>query len=981
MKDYLKLTLFLTVAVTTFSVGASHVGKWPTNYPERSISVSRETAVVIDKSSVIAIEPGAPKTLRYAASELQTLLSKILGQKLQIVETLPTTGSAIVLGLGKWSKEAGIAPEKIIRDGYIIKTSSGRVYIAGRDDPKVDIAEAVKRGGAWSFFFERGTLNGVYDFLERFAGARFYFPGSLGTILPETAKINVPQCTIIERPDFIVRKVSTYWDGVYFEGANPDATINPAKNVNLLRLRLESKCIPCSHGLNGFDYLKRFKSKPEYFALLSNGKRGNDPSLKHSGQLCYNSGIREEIYQDVKVVLSGKGIEKRPGLEKGRSWRRRRIYPGYVDIMPQDGFQACQCQKCLASYTDETHYASDLMWGLVVEVANRLKRERISGYVTMMGYRPYRRVPKIDIPDNVLVMVAETGPWEMNDSERHANNNAEIKAWSEKLGHKVWLWNYSNKLSTLTMPGVPSFTPRAIGRYYRKIAPWIFGAFNESESDRFLFMAMNHYIFAKTAWNSTFDGDDAVEEFYVLMFGKGAVEMKKALDRIEKIWTTQIAGRMVETNLGPIGAPPSDDELWNKVYSPKVLTELEKNLADAEELVAPGSLEAKRIQLFRREFIDSLKKAGNEYLEKTNVVKGLHLHVSDSPSKKVMLVPLKAGGKKTVKTEVGAQFTSEALVITFDCEEPEMDTVSAVKRKFDDPEIWRDNGVEVFLNPSGDRKTLYQLIVNSEGCLSDQKLTAIGAKAQGDWKWNSGTKVDIKKHTNGYTLTMTIPLEALPGLNKKSFPANFCRNRVVRGKSNTESLYTWSPYLRRGFHDYENFGTIGTSGKSLIINGDFSFKSKYSKRHWGLWDDKRNWVEGWIGSNKETPTLDETIFVTPPTSIKLVSKASQASVSYWSLKKLVAGKRYKLSYMVRLKDVKPLKRGGGVVVNLWDDANRWFPSSNRLTGTMDWTRQTFEFTAAKNTNQGKRPATLRLRFVNAIGTAWFDDVSIEEITL
>ena len=96
------------------------------------------------------------------------------------------------------------------------------------------------------------------------------------------------------------------------------------------------------------------------------------------------------------------------------------------------------------------------------------------------------------------------------------------------------------------------------------------------------------------------------------------------------------------------------------------------------------------------------------------------------------------------------------------------------------------------------------------------------------------------------------------------------------------------------------------------------------------------------------------------------------------LPKLKQNTKYRLSYYVKLQDVKALKRGGGVCANLFDDRNRWFPTYNYLTGTNDWIYQTFEFTTGKNTN-AKIKAYLRLRIFNAKGTVWFDDVKLEEI--
>lgn len=976
----------LAVSIGIISAGLfAELPPYPADLPARNIEIGNKPLLTINATTPIVIAPDASPVTRFAAEELQEALSHIFGRKPSVRTTLPSgSGTAIVLGLNEWSRGAGIDGTKLARDGFVIRTSGGNVYIAGRDDP-ADIKNAIAKGGAWSFLFERATLFGVYDFLERFAHARFYFPGELGTVLPEASFLNIPECSISDRPDFLLRRVSTFYDGTYFEGGKPNATINPAKNLNMLRLRLESIYIPCVHGLNKNNYLERFKDKPEYFALLSNGLRSNNPAMNFPGQLCFSSGIREEIYQDVVTLLTGKGIEKRPGLEKSVSWKLRRCYPGFADIMPQDGFQPCQCSRCRNLYTKETHYAADLIWNFVAEIANRLKKENIPGIVTMMGYRPYRRVPAVELPDNVMVMVAETGPWSLVDPGQHEMEASEIRGWTQKLGHRVWLWNYTNKIGTLAMPGIPCYSPHAIGKYYQEVAPWIFGAFCQSEGDRFLFMALNYYVFSKVAWNNRFDYHAAVEEFYRVMFGAAASDMKSFFDRIESIWVYKIAGRMVDTNLGPVGAPPSDYDLWNKIYTPQVLSGMEAAFDSAMKKVAPESLEARRITLFRREFLDNIRKASEVYRKRSNVLSSLHFSCGREYGNEIYLVPFQDRRKQrktTCRTRVAAALDGKTLRIRFRCDEPQMKEILAVERKHDDQEIWKDNSVEVFLNPSGDRKTYFHILVNSRGSLADAKVTRLGARSQFDWSWDSHAEVEVKPLSGGFEIDLAVPIERLPDLKADAFPANFCRNRILSDVSRIETLYTWSPFIRN-FHDLENFGTIGTGGGNLLVNGDFSLPpAGWSSRHWGIWDAKRNWVEGWIGGNTRNPDAhvrDEKVFFSAPASLRLTAVDSNASVVYWSVNRLQEGRRYRLSFMVRLDSVQPVGKGGGVVVNIQDTGNRWFPPRNWLTGTTDWIRQSFEFTAAKGTNTGKQKAKISLVIYNARGTAWFDDVKIEEL--
>ena len=939
--------------------------------PPRQIQTGKKNAAVATAADTeIVVAPDAPQTTLFAAKELQSFLSRIFGREVPTVKQISNGKVSFILGVNQWAKEAGLDTAKLVRDAFIIKTDGSRIYIAGLDDPNANPERALARGGVWSQLYERGTLFGVYDFLERVAGVRMYFPGELGTIIPKTDRLAIPEMNIYDRPDFTVRKVSTYWDGTYFEGEKRDAVIHPAKSLNSYRLRLETEYLPCCHGLNHFRYIQRFgKTHPEYFALQSNGKRSNDLSVRHPGQLCYTSGIVEEIYQDVRSYLKGEKADVRKipaaGKNGGYAWGVNTSRGIYVDIMPQDAFSGCRCEKCQAAYRkDEPHYAAELIWGNTVSIANRLKKEGSPGIITMMAYTPYRRVPAMDIPSKG------------NPAQKKLDDE-EIRAWTKKLGRKVWIWNYTNKHDALQMPGIPQMSPRAYGEYYQNLAPWIFGAFAESESDRFLYNYLNYYIFSKVAWDNKADFEALLEEHYRLMFGNAASAMKKFYGMLEDKWVGQVAGRTVDTPLGPAGTPPSDHDLWNKVYSANVLAGLDRDLKDAAAKVPADSLEAKRIALIRREFYEPLVNAAKAYHAMSSAVQGLKFHITGAPGKELYLLPFR--GRKdgalraTVETGVQVWRTENDLCVRFRCGEPRMGEIVAQKRKADDPEIWKDNSVEIFLNPSGDRKTYYQLMVNSEGSLSDQKCVRLGAGSSGDYSWNSGASVKVEKQAAAWIAEITIPLKNLPGL-KAEFPANFARSRILKQDGGYEPLYQWSPFTRN-FHDLENYGTLSAGpDANLLINGDFSIPAKHTNRHFGIWKGYE-WQGGWIGAAANPPVLDNAVCISLPAGLRLQGKDVQVQQALPNLK---PDTRYRLSFYVKLADVKPLKAGGGVCANIWDDANRWFPARNWLTGTMDWTFQSYEFTSGKNTN-GKITSYIRLRIMGAEGTVWFDDVRLEEI--
>jgi hypothetical protein len=232
--------------------------------------------VVIDRSSEIVLPKNAPYATRLAAEELNFFLKGVLGAPLPVVARITEGRTAIVLGAGGSqgrlappcgyagrvplpAGEAGSAP-RLGRDGYVIEARSNVVHIFGNDDDPPDPAAtaALPDEAPWQPCFRRGTLFGVYAFLERFAGVRMYFPGELGTCVPKAGRIAVPEGRIEEAPAFSVRRYG-YADGPVarelLEGmVGRDDPIAPQmdetsfKRLNWYRLRMETAHLACCHG-------------------------------------------------------------------------------------------------------------------------------------------------------------------------------------------------------------------------------------------------------------------------------------------------------------------------------------------------------------------------------------------------------------------------------------------------------------------------------------------------------------------------------------------------------------------------------------------------------------------------------------------------------------------------------------------------------------------------------------------------------------
>ena len=717
--------------------------------------------------------------VRYAAGELTNGLSRTLGAAVPVVRAPSGPGTvSIVLGACNLSRAAGIDVTGFAPDEFVVRVASNVIFIAGRDDPKLSLPNIQKGGAGYGTLLnhDRATLHGVFYFLERYAGMRFYLPDDeLGVIVKPAASVDVPEGETRVVPDFLIREPYMGGDGAWYnERAKGDR--GRIKVKAWTRLRLSSASIPCCHGSQFFRFIERFgKDHPEYMAKKRNGERWLDPKVFAPYQLCWsNPGFQEELYQDVKAYLTGKPPSSR-GL---KTW-----WPAcrgkYVDIMPDDSFQGCHCERCQAAYVrlpGDRHYATELIWGVTAKIAQRLIDEGIEGNVTQMAYPPYRRVPDFKLPPNVQVMVAESGPWSMVNPQKLAREESEIRAWTEKLGHKVWIWTYPHKWGRTAIAGVPCMAPHAWGEYFKRMSPLIFGSFAESESDKAIYNHLNYYVFSRVAWDVKTDVDAVIGEYHRLMFGAAAEEMAKFNLILERKWLKEVVGRIEETSVGPIAKPPSSYQLWTAVYSRETRATLVGLVKAATAKVAPGSLEARRIDLMKREFLDPLVEEAEKFERETSVAAGLALRARE-PNRSIV------------------------------------------------PPIGRG--------------------------------------------WNS---------------------------------------------------------------NYE---------------------------------------------------LDTSTFVTPPHSIRFSGTNTAAVGFYFGTQGLPALKpntRYRLTYFVKTQDVEPRMMyggGGGIAINIWDDHNRWFPSKNMFTGTMDWIFQKFEFTTGPDV--AKHRPYIRMHRLHATGTAWFDDLRLEEI--
>ena len=278
----------------------------------------------------------------------------------------------------------------------------------------------------WSYD-HRGSLNAVYAFLREL-GVRWYMPGELGEIVPQSRDIALPEIDRTVTPAYEVRSIS-----------RPMISSNEIEDALwYLRIGANDQYGIMHHGQRHLtEHPEQRAAHPEYYAMMANGKRDNEGKTANA---CLSS---EDFFKETVAFA-------------------RLMFDHYdipiISVMPHDGFNHCQCDKCRDQVTlDRGHsgQSSDYVWDFVVRVANELAKTHPDKKVFCGAYSSYRLPPlKIDkLPDNVLVQITNGRPIRELDDEIH-QDTAELRA--------QWLAKSNNPLS-VTLNYTP-FTNRGAYR-------------------------------------------------------------------------------------------------------------------------------------------------------------------------------------------------------------------------------------------------------------------------------------------------------------------------------------------------------------------------------------------------------------------------------------------------------------------------------------------------------------------------------------
>jgi len=643
-----KLCKFITVFLAFMSVVICRAGE---------LVLAENTMA----KAVIVVPANAGKPVSFAARELKQFLDAVTGANFTITDQIPAGETAIILGDCPEARAAGIDVTALKRDGFRILRKDNQIFIAGRDDKDYDLDAFVRmdnvpphKGRGWQSTEskpEYATLFGVYDFLERIAGVRFYFPGELGTFIPKTAKLTIDALDITENPAMIYRFSLGHGDrshGNYRQWRMPDyAEIGVTKadsNLWSLRCRQSTFYLPQNHGEGMLRWHKRFWENParrqvEFFALKSDGSRYAESQHKFS--LCYtNPAVIRQMAADATVFFSGKKATQMLYAPWNAVWVSDRAQGNYFSIMPNDFYgSGCRCERCLAlidstfssgqdadlpgeHVTNPGEY-SRIMWNYFRQVAEATQARYPDKYYTTLAYARWRAIPRdmTKLPGNLLVGVTSIANGNSADHPAMKRIFEEIANWNKYTDNGVWLSHY--QINRPQYDGIPQPRLWAAGRFYNELANHkIFGIFFESEITHGYQHHLDIYLNHRLMWNPRLDAAAMIDEYAVNMYGAAAPEIIALLHIFEDCY---LKGIVRPEPAGFAGAAYRDVVDWpegrwpgrgmaglrQEVYTDAKINEIITLAQRAKSKVSPESVEGKRVKLFTDRFVGQLLKKLN----------------------------------------------------------------------------------------------------------------------------------------------------------------------------------------------------------------------------------------------------------------------------------------------------------------------------------------------------------------------------------
>ncbi len=451
----------------------------------------------------IVVEAGAFETTQLAGRELQTYVKKATGALLPIVRKPTADRGHVFIS----------STDRLKPHGFAIQEHEGSLYIRGHD--------SAGRGDRVDYYRPvlRGTCNGVYSFLERFVGVRWFWNGPLGIIVPEVDRLAIPVGLVMkEEPRFAYRSLT-------------NGPVGSRKGDWARWNRLGS-----AHGMSHGHALHKIvpvdvwaeRGHPEY-AAERGGRRRVKKAGTSGGHVCMS-------HPDVIELVADAAIE----------YFRRHPELGMYSISPPDGSGMCMDERCRA--WDDPGYRvpfgprskrnpvlTDRVLRFYNAVAERVCKvypdKLLGGYI----YQDYQYPPKHinSVHPNVALVVTPNYCCENWDAEKWAFTQGLFATWGKVHD---WVYAYDTCYRIRRSYGLPSpMGHRLVEQIQTLDSSGMRGCYLYV-GQAWELMGHEAYLLTKMLWNPRVDTSRVADEYYGLLYQQAGPAIRRFYSLAGESW-------------------------------------------------------------------------------------------------------------------------------------------------------------------------------------------------------------------------------------------------------------------------------------------------------------------------------------------------------------------------------------------------------------------------------------------------------------
>ena len=440
----------------------------------------------------IVVAKDASTSEQTAARELQEYIYKISGAKLALINEDKAVEHKRYIFVGyspEFGEKLGIERPADDDEAFNYRSVGNNLWIYGGK--------------------QRGTMYGVYSFLENELGVRWYTKSC--TKIPELKSWSFTKLNHSESPAVGIRQMD------YFD--SQDAAFLAHNKVNSI---WNSQVNDYGNlvgywGCHTFDALvasnKYFATHPEYFSL-------RDGERKPHTQLCLTNPDVLRLCTEGMLQT----IKNNPNY-----W----VY----SLSQNDNQNYCQCEKCTEIANRYGGQSGLLLW-FVNQVADVVKEHHPDKHISTFAYQYTRGVPTGIIPrDNVVIRLCSIEccfAHPLAECDHNKPFMEDIRKWKDVAG-KLFIWDYVTNFRQYLAP-FPNFDVLApnIKTY---IDHNVIGIFEEGQYQTTggSFADLRAWVLNKLLWNPEQDVKSLVEDFITGYYGAAAEYVQQYFDLCQRI--------------------------------------------------------------------------------------------------------------------------------------------------------------------------------------------------------------------------------------------------------------------------------------------------------------------------------------------------------------------------------------------------------------------------------------------------------------